>query len=152
MICARLSAVVFDAVVLVFTWWRIRHVMGMRHYSDPSEWSCCSNMRYGRATVVIMRDTALYFGILCVINVAGIVINSINISGLRGPKFVAAVSTWTGVMTSILISRLMLDIQASHDSEGSSRNSQILTTLIFDVTEADPQQVPASGSDEESAS
>ncbi|KZT69911.1 hypothetical protein DAEQUDRAFT_725878 [Daedalea quercina L-15889] len=123
MMGARASSLVFDGFVLGFTWTATRRVA-----------------TFGRSKIVLMRDTAVYFGFLFALNVLAIAIAAVHLT------FIVVVNTWTAILTAVLLSRLMLDLRAAvidveliqaENSTSSSRNwttssfSRVLGSLIF---------------------
>ncbi|KAH9911715.1 uncharacterized protein B0H18DRAFT_935260 [Fomitopsis serialis] len=123
MMAGRASAVVFDAIALLLTWLRIKHMVGASRRTDGSGMNRRSMSGMGNMSVVLMSDSATYFGFLTVINAAGIAFR----------RFLEAASTWSAVMTSILLSRLILDLHqaSSEDYEGGTYFSRALTTMLF---------------------
>ncbi|KZT04437.1 uncharacterized protein LAESUDRAFT_727911 [Laetiporus sulphureus 93-53] len=65
---------------------------------------------------ILLRDTVLCFAFLCVINVIGIATG-------RLPEFIDIWQTWTAILTSVLLSRLALDLRevsaTEFDTEGT---------------------------------
>ncbi|KAI0729764.1 hypothetical protein C8Q72DRAFT_911806 [Fomitopsis betulina] len=90
------SGVIFDAVALVLTWKSIKRVTRANSQAAVHEAShrSGSSAGYGTLSLVLMRDTAVYFGFLLAINGLGIAI------GLSHPK---------------AIPRLDLDMECSDD-------------------------------------
>ncbi|KAH9911714.1 uncharacterized protein B0H18DRAFT_1017499 [Fomitopsis serialis] len=135
MMCARASAVIFDAVALVFTWLSIRHVVSANTQTDGSG---ATHRLVGSKSMplVLMKDTVVYFGFLSVINA----------SGIAFPKFINAASTWNAVMTSILLGRLMLDLHQTNDSHSDGTFiSRVLSTITFDGHSSSESDVESAG-------
>jgi len=96
MIGARISSLVFDGFVMLLTWFRTRRI------KLPTSDGIFSD---DTVNAILIRDTAVYFGFLFLINVVGVAI------GLAHLTFIEAVSTWTAILTSVLLSRLVLDLR-----------------------------------------
>ncbi|KZT04435.1 uncharacterized protein LAESUDRAFT_761006 [Laetiporus sulphureus 93-53] len=68
-------------------------------------------------TDILLRDTAICFAFLCVVNVIGIATG-------RLPEFIDIWQTWTAILTSVLLSRLALDLRevsaTEFNTEGTS--------------------------------
>lgn len=88
MMGARASSLVFDGFVFGMTWWGTRRATAL-----------------GGSKAVLMRDTAIYFGFLFALNVLAIGIAAVHLT------FIVVVNTWTAILTSVLLSRLMLDLR-----------------------------------------
>ncbi|KZT65309.1 hypothetical protein DAEQUDRAFT_768972 [Daedalea quercina L-15889] len=130
MMCARASGVIFDAIALLLTWLSIKRVIRARNQPDEPESDHRSVSGLGTMTVVLMRDTAVYFGQV----VARLLPSKVTHLPSSPGQFLDAVSTWSAVMTSILLSRLMLDLRQANstDSAGGTYISHALTTMAFD--------------------
>ncbi|EPT00569.1 hypothetical protein FOMPIDRAFT_1049606 [Fomitopsis schrenkii] len=127
MMCARGSGVIFDAVALVLTWKGIKRVTRANSHGNPGEAGNFSGSSTGYGmSLVLLRDTAIYFGFLLAINSLGIAI------GLSHPKATPRLDL-NMEMTSILLSRLMLDLRQSStaDPAGGTYISHALTTMMF---------------------
>ncbi|KAH9922452.1 uncharacterized protein B0H18DRAFT_1120851 [Fomitopsis serialis] len=157
MMCARASAVIFDAVALLLTWLSIKRVMRAGRNAADSESDDRSAMGLGTMTVVLMKDTAVYFGFLFAINALGIAIGLSHpkaspfcslVSYTRGRDNTTSLVSFSMPMTSILLSRLMLDLRQanSKDSDGGTYISRALTTMVFDGTQCE-QEGPTSQED-----
>ncbi|KAH9922467.1 uncharacterized protein B0H18DRAFT_1120860 [Fomitopsis serialis] len=85
--CASI-VLVFDGFVFGMTWWGTRRATAL-----------------GGSRAVLMRDTAIYFGFLFALNVLAIAIAAVHLT------FIVVVNTWTAILTSVLLSRLMLDLR-----------------------------------------
>ncbi|KAH9922468.1 uncharacterized protein B0H18DRAFT_956209 [Fomitopsis serialis] len=99
-----------------------------------------------KTILVMMRDTAIYFGyvihalgfrgqrmrsavdvrLLFVLNVI-----ALGLAVARLTQFILVVSTWTAILTSILLSRLMLDLRASAADDLGTADSIDSRTLRF---------------------
>ncbi|EED79223.1 predicted protein [Postia placenta Mad-698-R] len=88
---ARGSSLLFDLVVLIITWTKLR-VAAMDIRSQA------------RVSVVLIRDTTFYFSLQLIVNILGISIGSVTV-------FLVPISTWIAVLTSSLLSRLLFDLR-----------------------------------------
>ncbi|EPT01324.1 hypothetical protein FOMPIDRAFT_1023260 [Fomitopsis schrenkii] len=114
MIGARVASLVSDSIVLVLTFvktfkkahWRDRRIDDVR----PTLMG------------ILLRDTVLCFSFLCIVNIIGIATGRIK-------EFIAIWQAWTAALTTILFSRLALDLRelsAAEDDGGSEFYSRTL--------------------------
>ncbi|EED81207.1 predicted protein [Postia placenta Mad-698-R] len=88
---ARGSSLLFDLVVLIITWTKLR-VAAMDIRSQA------------RVSVVLIRDTTFYFSLQLIVNILGISIGSLT-------SLLIPMSTWIAILTSSLLSRLLFDLR-----------------------------------------
>ncbi|KZT69913.1 hypothetical protein DAEQUDRAFT_725880 [Daedalea quercina L-15889] len=113
---ARAASVLSDGIVLVLTWMKRR--LKRRDIAEPSD---------PDATVrVLFRDSSRCFAFLCIINIIGI-------GAARRTEFIQITQTWTSILTSVLMSRLALDLLETSrpDIAGATWPSLALDTMIF---------------------
>lgn len=67
-------------------------------------------------------DTILCFGTLCIVNIIGIVTGHLT-------QFIAVWTTWTAIFTSVLLSRLVLDLREAYDVATRRADTASSTTL-----------------------
>ncbi|PCH35337.1 hypothetical protein WOLCODRAFT_145771 [Wolfiporia cocos MD-104 SS10] len=126
MMGSRASSVVSDGLILLITWFQTRQ-------------STSQDERLGQRptiTNVLMKDTAIYFGILFVLNVLGIAVGRIK-PGDADILFAA----WIPLITAIILSRLLLHLRKmSSDDEGEELLSQSLF-VTFAAIKAGPTKL-----------
>jgi len=129
MIFARLSSIVFDGLVMGLTWSYTRHI-GRRdvetYVGDSIEG-------------VLMRSTAIHVGLVTAVNIIGVGIAFVHL------MYIEAITTWTTILASILLSRLLLDLHEVNSAEnetGSRATRPTLDTIAFTtVSLADNEEV-----------
>lgn len=108
---ARGSSLLFDLVVLIITWTKLR-VAAMDIRSQA------------RVSVVLIRDTTFYFSLQLIVNILGISIGSLT-------SLLIPMSTWIAILTSSLLSRLLFDLRkVSAEGPGVSI-THTMGTLAF---------------------
>jgi len=110
MLGARVSSVISDSLVLILTWRGTRNVAISRGLKKT-----------------LMIDTAIYFGFLLFLNFSGICI------AIAQLEFIDAISTLTAILTSIFLSRLMLDLRSAVHihSQPSAAVLSTVESLVF---------------------
>ncbi|EED85643.1 predicted protein [Postia placenta Mad-698-R] len=118
MIGARAASVVSDGLVLVLTCIKTWQPKG----------NAGALMMDIGTTIreILLKDTALCFGLLCVVNIIGIATGHLT-------QFIEIWTTWTAILTSVLLSHLALDLREVSAAEGSGNEmfSRTLRTLNF---------------------
>lgn len=106
----RASSLVFDGVILILTCAKMQGFFPLHPRT----------MLY----TVLMRDTTVYFLILFILNLIGMALGHLL-------NFIDPISTWIAIFTSILLSRLLLDLRKV--SEGNMQGSLSFTiqTIMF---------------------
>ncbi|KZT03750.1 uncharacterized protein LAESUDRAFT_728771 [Laetiporus sulphureus 93-53] len=94
MMGARASSVVADGLILGLTWIKIKQVKDAQ-----GEKTIRASL-----TMVLWADTTIYFGLLLLVNIVGIGTGRIS-------DFFWITLMWTPVLTSIILSRLLLDLR-----------------------------------------
>ncbi|TFY56865.1 hypothetical protein EVJ58_g7378 [Rhodofomes roseus] len=85
---------------------------------------------------ILLRDTVLCFGLLCIVNVVGIATGHLD-------QFIEVLQVWTATLTSILLSRLALDLrEASAAEEGNS--GEFFSRTLRNVGYAIPDEYESS--------
>lgn len=128
MIGTRVSSLLFDGLVMALTWVRIRRI------AVPSSDAAASKS----LQAVLIKDTAVYFAFLLLLNVIGV---GVAVGHLT---FIEAVSTWTAILTSVLLSRLVLDLREVTATFGESKTtsiSQTVSSLKFIVSSTSPEDI-----------
>ncbi|KZT07031.1 uncharacterized protein LAESUDRAFT_725365 [Laetiporus sulphureus 93-53] len=109
MIAARAASLVSDGLVLTLTCMKtVRKTDFKLGFIKSSPGSSLQD--------ILLRDTTLCFAFLCVVNVIGIATGRLT-------EFIDIWQTWTAILTSVLLSRLALDLReasaAALESEGT---------------------------------
>ncbi|EIW55125.1 uncharacterized protein TRAVEDRAFT_51249 [Trametes versicolor FP-101664 SS1] len=82
-------------------------------------------------TSILMRDGVLYFGVLLIANLIGLII-------VRFFVFIQPINTWIAMLTSIMTSRFILDLREAADPgryyDDLSTNGGGISTLVFPST------------------
>ncbi|KAH9914798.1 uncharacterized protein B0H18DRAFT_121762 [Fomitopsis serialis] len=112
MMGARAASLLSDGMVLVLTavktFWIKKHT---------------SISRGTMITDIMLRDTLLYFALLCVVNVIGLVTGHLttDIAGvLCTCEFIEVWQLWSCILNSVLLSRLTLDLRGAAPGLDSS--------------------------------
>ncbi|KZT65325.1 hypothetical protein DAEQUDRAFT_768983 [Daedalea quercina L-15889] len=114
---ARAASVLSDGIVLALTLVKTRaKSWNVGTLSEP--------VHSVRGT--LLRDGSICFAFLCIINVIGI-------GTARQPETIEIIQTWTGILTSVLVSRLALDLQETAELENAhiTEDDVALDTIIF---------------------
>ncbi|RPD75587.1 hypothetical protein L226DRAFT_49377 [Lentinus tigrinus ALCF2SS1-7] len=114
MVIARTSSVVADGLVLAITWSKTWNV---RREAPPMNFA-------SKITMVLMRDGTFYFTILLIINLVALSLS-------RAFQLIEAISTWIAVVTSIMMSRFILDLHAAARLHTVDDTSSPLTPPVF---------------------
>jgi len=121
MIGARAASVVSDGLVLVLT------CMKTLRRTSPADMIAELGITL-TLREILLKDTALCFGLLCIVNVVGIATGHLT-------QFIEIWTMWTAVLTSILLSHLTLDLrEVSADGDGSEMLSRTLRSMAFAIT------------------
>lgn len=117
MMIARAASVVSDGIVLILTCVKTLE----RNKSQNSTGSRKETLRG-----ILFKDTAICFGLLCIVNVIGIATGRLT-------EFIEIWTMWTAILTSVLLSRLTLDLREVHAAEVDSYElfSRTLRELSF---------------------
>ncbi|KZT06999.1 uncharacterized protein LAESUDRAFT_725313 [Laetiporus sulphureus 93-53] len=118
MISGRASSVLADFIVFVLTWVKTRPFMH-------------NGIQNGLQRLMLM-DTAWYFGILSIINVV-----SMGVGHLDTTSFNVPFAAWTSAMTSIMLSRLMLNLRKGYAKRKEEISSTDPTSLLFTALNID---------------
>lgn len=110
MMGARAASLVNDIVVLIIT---------LMHLTKTNTSGFSAGSDLGR---VLTMDTIMYFSLLLIVNLIAIITG-------RSIDFIAPVTTWIAVLTSILLSRLLLDMREV--STGPAGESTTLSSMIL---------------------
>ncbi|CAL1698806.1 unnamed protein product [Somion occarium] len=116
----RVFAIGLDAFILILTWAKTAGIMR----------SLASVHIRTSLTTMLLRDGTVYFAFLLVLNVANLVAISYNIFG--------ALPALTDVVTSILITRFLLNLRGVYSSNGAT------TSFDFDKSMSDVRFANAS--------
>lgn len=118
MIGARAASVVSDGLVLVLTCIKTWQPKGL---AEVLVMDIGTTIRE-----ILLKDTALCFGLLCVVNIIGMATGHLT-------QFIEIWTTWTAILTSVLLSHLALDLREVSAAEGSGNEvfSRTLRTLSF---------------------
>lgn len=88
---------------------------------------------HGDITTILLRDSLLYFSILFTLNLIGIGVGHITAS-------IEILMTWTAILTSVLLSRLMLNLRELSLLERSrtemSQSSCVIVTFSTDILDS----------------
>ncbi|KAH9831006.1 uncharacterized protein C8Q71DRAFT_317713 [Rhodofomes roseus] len=112
---ARASSLLADGLVLALTWWKL-----FRARSKTDSASATS------LTSTLVTDTGIYFLLLCIVNIVGIGTGHIF-------QLVPCLSTFIALLTSVLLSRLLLDLHKSQ-TDGTSMDVYAQTTVLFSLS------------------
>ncbi|OBZ67925.1 hypothetical protein A0H81_12162 [Grifola frondosa] len=113
---ARASSVVADAAVLGLTWAKT-----FRMRAEAME--CGIRTTFA---AILMRDGTMYFLILLVINIAGLVMNR----PFNG-SYIYAMSTWIAIITAIMMCRFMLHLHEADSNISGDSMGYAITTIVF---------------------
>ncbi|KAH9836385.1 uncharacterized protein C8Q71DRAFT_858367 [Rhodofomes roseus] len=104
MMGARAAALLSDGLVMVLT--------AFKTFRIKTRTSVTSRGRM--VTDIMLRDTLLYFTLLCIVNITGIATGHMNITigGLYCTcEFIEVWQLWSTILTSVLLTRLTLDLR-----------------------------------------
>ncbi|TBU37666.1 hypothetical protein BD309DRAFT_875981 [Dichomitus squalens] len=107
-IVSRLAVIVTDALLLVITWTQLARQGGLRRWGDSKGISL---------TDVLLRDGTIYFlhitRIMLILNCLHMAFTLVSVLNIKSLQNLSAISIFETPITAILVSRFLINLQAS---------------------------------------
>ncbi|PCH39346.1 hypothetical protein WOLCODRAFT_129172 [Wolfiporia cocos MD-104 SS10] len=133
---ARAASLLSDAIVLVLTCIKTARRSTIKAVTLGDRLSTLGD--------ILLKDTAICFSFLCVINIFALATGRI-------PLLIEICTTWAAVLSSILLSRLALDLHEVHAAENDEETEFLSRTLRF-THEDDPSYMHFASDDDDDGS